>query len=150
MRSLQLINNSIQVNIPQRKSSQSVVTKMKCQVTSSTTHDVLISKDISYKSYKDICSEEKTNVNLGYNNDCFTIDTGKYCPFKVENNSLIQSERFPFNYIHGEFSDMPLDWEIFSKFFTLYNIEPNWLDCNQTWGWYDEELGGWTGCMGKV
>ena len=42
------------------------------------------------------------------------------------------------------------EWEIFSKFFSTHNIEPNWLDCKMTWGWYDEELGGWTGCIGKV
>ena len=142
MQSIQLTDNSIQVNIPQRKSSQSVVTKMKCHVTSSTTHEVLISKDISYKSYKDIYSGEKTKVNLGYNYLRLSLI--------VENNSLKQIEREPINNMHGEFSDMPLDWEIFLKFFSIHNIEPNWLDCNFTWGWYDETLGGWNGCMGKV
>ena len=45
---------------------------------------------------------------------------------------------------------MVYDWEILSKFFSMYNIEPNWLDCNETFGHYDDEQGGWTGCMGQV
>ena len=45
---------------------------------------------------------------------------------------------------------MALDGEVLSKFFTIYNIEQNWLHCNYTYGHYDEDLGGWTGCVGKV
>ena len=45
---------------------------------------------------------------------------------------------------------MSLDWEVLSKFISKYNIDQNWLDCNETYGVYDEDLGGWTGCMGKV
>ena len=117
---------------------------MKCQVTSSTTHDVLISKEITYKSYKEICSGEKKKVNLGYNNDGNVL--------QVENNSLVQNPReFKHNIVFGILaSSMVLEWEVLSKFFSLHNIEPNWLDCNYTYGWYDEELGGWTGCVGKV
>ena len=115
---------------------------MKCQVTSSTTHDVLISKEISYKSYKEICSGEPKKVNLGYN---FLFNN-----FEVKNNSLVHVPRKLDNYIHGIFSSMPRQWEVFSMFFSIHNVEPNFLDCNWSWGWYDEELGGWTGCMGKV
>ena len=118
------IYNSIQVNIPQRKSGNSFITKMKCQVTSSTTHDVLISKEISYNSYKEICSGEKTKVNLGYNND--------YNMLKVENNVLmpnIPEQTFIFE--SGQDSKMSEDWEVLSSFISLHNIlEPNWLDCD--------------------
>ena len=114
---------------------------MKCQVNSNTTHNVLISKEIDYKSYKEICSGEKTQVNLGFNNDY-----GLY----ISNNSLVQWPRQLHDYIVGRYSAMPYDWEVLSMFFSIHNIEPNWLDCNQTYGWYDDELGGWTGCMGKV
>ena len=75
------LDNFIQVDIPRQKSSQSFVTKMKCQVTSRTTHDVLISKKISYKSFKEICSGEKKKINLCY--------WGNWQSFKVENNSLL-------------------------------------------------------------
>ena len=115
---------------------------MKCEVNSKTTHDVLISKKISYKSYKEICSGEPKKVNLGYNND------EKY--FKVENNTMVPVSRKPIDYIYDFQSTMAFEWEVLSKFFSFHNIEPNWLDCNYTWGWYDEDLGGWTGCIGKV
>ena len=118
---------------------------MKCQVNANTTHDVLISKEITYKSYKEICSGEKKKVNLGY--------WGNFPLFIVENNSLLHfplRENLPDQSFHGKYSAMPLHWEIFSKFFSLHNIEPNWLYCNDTYGHYDEEKGEWTGCVGKV
>ena len=115
---------------------------MKCEVTSNTTHDVLISKEISYKNYKEICSEDPKKVNLGWNFDPNILE--------VENNKLVHISRKPQDYIYGANSVMPYVFEILSMFFSSHNIEPNWLDCNYTWGWYDEDLGGWTGCMGKV
>ena len=121
---------------------------MKCQATSNTTYHVLISKEIGYKSYKEICSGETKKVNLGYWGN-FKADGADV--FKVENNSLVHIPRELYFYIPGQqASNMAYDWEILSKFFTIYNIEPNWLDCNYSSGWYDDELGGWTGCMGKV
>ena len=136
------IDNSIQVHIPKRVSSKSFVFQMKCEVTSNTTHNVLISKEISYKSYKEICSGEPKKVNLGYNYEKDILE--------VENNTLVHNFRGMGHYIFGVYTAMAYDWEVFSKFFSIHNIEPNWLNCNYTWGWYDEDLGGWTGCMGKV
>ena len=117
---------------------------MKCEATSNTTHSVLISKEINYKSYKEICSGEPKKVNLGY--------WGNYWNFKVENNSLVPIDKsHPSYYIHGkDSSNMALDDEVLSKFFSIHNIEQNWLDCNFSAGHYDEELGGWTGCVGQV
>ena len=118
--------------------SKSFVFQMKCEVTSNTTHDVLISKE-SHKSYKEICSGEPKKVNLGYNND--------YRVQKVENNTLIP---YPERELYKEEGAFTQSWEVLQKFFSIQNIEPNWLDCNSSWGWYDEDLGGWTGCIGKV
>ena len=116
---------------------------MNCQVTSNTTHDVLISKENSHKSLKEICSGEPKKVNLAY--------WGNWWNFKVENNSLIPLEKPTYAYIHGkDSSNMAIDHEVLSKFFSIHNIEQNWLHCNFSAGHYDEELGGWTGCMGKV
>ena len=117
---------------------------MKCEVTSNITHDVLISKEISYETYKEICSGEPKKVNLGFNNDYY---------WKVENNTLMPYPELCVvenNCVHGDNSQMSKGWEILGKFISTHNIEPNWLDCNYTWGWFDEDLGGWTGCMGKV
>ena len=127
---------------------------MKCEATSDTTHNVLVSKEIGYKSFKEICSGEPKKVNLGFNNDPDRM--------KVENKTLMTYPQscgdFPYKptenhksnpCIFGSLAAMTFTWEIFSKFFSIHNIEPNWLDCG-SWGSYDEELGGWTGCMGKV
>ena len=114
---------------------------MKCEATSDTTHNVLISKEIDYKSYKEICILEPKKVNLGFNEISYMT---------VENNSLVHMPRDANYYIHGITSRMSLDWEVLSKFFSIHNIEPSWLDCDWSWGWYDEELEVWTGCMGKV
>ena len=113
---------------------------MKCQVTSDTTHKVMISREVKVPSYKEICGGEKIRVHLGYNNDPRI--------FKVENNTLLHDP--PQRGLKGEYSEMPQSWEVLVKFFPLYNIEPIWLNCELSWGWYDEEQGVWTGCMGKV
>ena len=55
---------------------------MRCQVTSNKTHGILISKEISYKSFKEICSGEKKKVNLGY----YGQDMGDQ--FKIQDNSI--------------------------------------------------------------
>ena len=116
---------------------------MKCEATSNTIHDVLLSKEIPYKSFKEICSGEPKKVNLGH--------WGDWEGFKVENNSLLQyptREQRAAVWTVG--SNIPYDWEVLYKFFSIHNIEPNWLDCNYVTGDYDEELGGWTGCIGQV
>ena len=100
----------------------------------------MISREVKVPSFKEICGGEKIRVFLGYNDEVGIL--------RVANNTLLQKP--PKRYLYGQYSDLPQNWEIFYKFFSLYNIEPLWLDCNMTWGWYDEENGAWTGCMGKV
>ena len=117
---------------------------MKCVVTSRTTHNVLISKEISYKSFKEICIGEKKKVNLGH--------WGNWAGMKVENNSLVHIPRKVEDKtsVYGLRSLMPMYWEVLSKFFSHHNIDPNWLDCNYLVGSYDKDLGGYTGGIGKV
>ena len=121
---------------------------MKCEVTSNITHNVLISKETDYKSYKEICSGEPKKVNLGYLSDLPNIDGTDL--FKIVNNSLVHTENMLVQHIHGKFSSLAVDWEVLSKFFSIYNIEQNWLFCNYSTGFFDEEQGVWTGCVGKV
>ena len=111
---------------------------MKCSTRSSTTHDILISEEIRYKSYKEICKEEPKKVNIGYFGD------------EVENNLLLIMPRTVDDNIYGIYSHMPLYWEFLTKFFSIHNIKPKWLDCNFSAGRYNEKLGRWTGCLGKV
>ena len=86
-----------------------------------------------------MCSGEKKIVNMGY------IGEPEFV-----NNTMDFTERKPHMYIYGVNPSMAEDWEVLTKFFSNYNIEPNYLDCNGTYGWYDEDLGGWDGCIGKV
>ena len=67
---------------------------------------------------------------------------------KVENGTLMPIPKQVYTY--GKYPQMSYDWEVLYKFFSIYSIEPNWLDCEGTSGWYDEDLGEWTGCFGKV
>ena len=113
---------------------------MKCQVTSNTTRKVMISREVKVPSYKEICGGEKTIVHLGYNN--------YHSMLKVEDNMLLQYPRK--RALMGVASQISPDWEIFRKFFSLYNIEPIWLDCQGVYGHYDKKQGAWSGCMGKV
>ena len=114
---------------------------MKCHVSSETTHDVLISKELTApRSYKDICGGDAKKVNVGYINDQYSI--------KVENNAMTAWPRKKF--IFGQRSSMSHEWELLSSFFSLQSIVPRWLDCHFNPGRYDEKQGRWSGCMGKV
>ena len=113
---------------------------MKCHVTSDKNHDILISKIIISKSFKETCSGEKKSLKIGF----------IYYPgfFEVKNNTMLASPKQSF--IFGKESYISHDWEVLSKFFSIHNIEPSWLDCQRVAGIYDQDLGGWTGCVGKV
>ena len=113
---------------------------MRCEVTSSTEHMALISRELRVPTYKHVCRGEQKRVNLGYNNWKNTL--------KVENNTLIPypTRRF----IPGSLSSISWDYEVFLKFFNIHNIAPNWHNCHTSWGYFDTEKGTWTGCMGKV
>ena len=118
---------------------------MKCSTRSSTTHDIMISEEIRYKSYKEICKEEPKKVDLAYWGSSRGL-------FEVENNSLVHIPRKVEDKtsVYGLRSLMPMYWEVLSKFFSHHNIDPNWLDCNYLVGSYDKDLGGYTCCTGKV
>ena len=137
-------NYIIQVHVPGRRFTKSFVFKMKCQLTSTATHEVMISKEINVRSYKDICGGEPRKMMLGYNNQW----QSRAPVLRVENNTLIHYP--PKMYLFGQTTDMSHDWEVLYKFFTLHNIEAHWLDCKMSWGHYDKNIGAWAGCMGKV
>ena len=75
---------------------------------------------------------------------------GNWWDFKVENNSTVLKRRQLEDNIHGVGSTLPMDWEVLLKFFSIHNIEPNWLHCNFDAGNYNESLEEWTGCIGQV
>ena len=85
--------------------------QMKCQVTSSITRRVMISREVEVASYKAVCGGEKRRVNIGYYNRRDIL--------KVENNEL---QKYPTKKSENGACHL---WEILSKFFSIHNIEPN-------------------------
>ena len=100
-------------------------------------NDGSVSKNVQYK---DICTEKFT-VNIGYNNE-----PPSYEIFEVVNNSMVE---YDVNIVTGR-GYISQDWEILSIFFQNYNLIINWVDCNYTYGVYDDKTGKWTGAVGKV
>ena len=79
-------------------------------------------------------------VNIAYNN--------YYSDFQIDNatNTIVETNLEPID----DESSIPYDFEVIGEFLRQHNIIPTWIDCNYTFGWYDEELGKWTGEIGKV
>ena len=77
------------------------------------------------------------SINVAYNDDPGF--------FEIFDNSMYE---YPANIIEGEHTNIPSEFEILEIFFENKII--NWINCNYTWGWYDDETEGWTGAVGKV
>ena len=93
--------------------------------------------------YEDLCVE-RFAVSVAYNHDTYW--------FEFENDSMINlREKYGLlQEVGASFGQYSYDSEILSKFFMNYNILVNWINCNYTWGWFDDETGKWTGAVGQV
>ena len=103
-------------------------------------HKLRIQDRRANKENKDICQEPKHNATVAYNNEYFNFELdneGKMVEYQIEP-------------ITGVATTIPWEWEIISSFLENYHIKTTWIDCNGTWGWFDEETGHWTGAVGKV
>ena len=92
------------------------------------------------RKIQDLCREPRHHVDIAYN-----FDPGM---FEIEEDGSVSKLEYEFR--TGEFDYLPKDTEIMESFLENYHITPNWIDCNYTWGWFDEETGNWTGAVGKV
>ena len=78
------------------------------------------------------------SINVAYNDDPLF--------FEIVDNSMYA---YPVNIKEGGYvSNIPWDFEILEVFFENKIII--WINCDYTWGWYDDETGKWTGAVGKV
>ena len=50
----------------------------------------------------------------------------------------------------NDHTNIPYESEILEIFFKTKNVIINWINCNYTWGWFDDETERWTGAVGKV
>ena len=100
-----------------------------------------VSKNVKYRN---LCKEQFP-VHIAYNYQNLW--------FEMQNNSMVDTI-VKYKYFHGLFTDMnsyiSQNYEILSIFFKNYNIIVKWINCNSTWGWYDDETGKWTGAVGQV
>ena len=88
------------------------------------------------KVWGDLCREK--TVNIAYNNDedSFLLDD--------DTGEMLVTSIYRLTY------DPMTEREKLGSFFENYDIIPFWINCNYTWGSYDEDLGKWTGAVGKV
>ena len=97
-------------------------------------HRIKIKNGFTNKLYTDICKEPKHFARIAYNNE-----PGQ---FEVNNSKLVDN---------GYRDDRKSwEWEVLQLFIDIYDVEFTWIDCNYVWGIFDEELGEWTGAVGKV
>ena len=82
--------------------------------------------------------KDSLSINVAYNDN--------YGFFEIANNSMVEWHDF-WMLLNGD-SMLLYDFEILEIFFEDKII--NWINCNFTWGWYDDETGRWTGAVGKV
>ena len=107
------------------------------QLTLSLLHNASVQGDIHYH---DVC-KVADSVTIAYNN---------WPPgFEFEHETQTFWE-YPASPVNGWYSAIPLTWEIIKPFLDHYSLTPTWIDCNYTWGWFDEETWTWTGAVGKV
>ena len=80
------------------------------------------------------------SISVAYNDDIGM--------FMVVNNTM--KEWYDYHGLINDMSRIPYEFEVLKPFFQNNNISVNWINCNWTWGWYDDETGTWTGAVGKV
>ena len=107
-------------------------------------HKMMIFKNGTTKDdlqYKDLCKEVH-HVRIAYNND-------EASHFKIDKitNSMVE---YPlWKSIIEEWGRISHEHEILKTFISNFNVKPTWINCNYTWGWFDDETGHWT-AVGQV
>ena len=95
----------------------------------------------SKKGFQDPCPQhDQRVVRMAYNNYLATF-------FEVRDGKMVE---YPPRLIREVWGSISYDWEILALFFSLNNLSPEWIYCNDTWGWLDKDTGHWTGAVGKV
>ena len=109
-------------------------------------HKMMIFKNGTTKDnlqYKDLCKVEH-EVTIAYNNDGAL--------FKIDNitNTMVELPKLNKNGLIHDYGAYSHEYSILKSFFSKFNIKPTWINCNYTWGWFDDETGHWTGALGQV
>ena len=100
-------------------------------------HNGSVSKNVKYKN---VCKEQY-HVHIAYNNEPHV--------FEIVNDSIVEFPELHGNNV-GVFSNIVNDYEIIDMFKMNHEITVKWINCNSTWGVYDNEAGKWTGAVRQV
>ena len=96
-----------------------------------------VSKNIRYQ---DICNIDNFVINIAYQNEPWM--------FKISNNTMV--EWYDYMGLTGDYTYIPYDYEILSKFFQNNNIvDVNWINSYE-YGGFNDDTGNWTGIVGQV
>ena len=88
--------------------------------------------------FNDVCKEKHVIVAYNHEWEIFEVSniTGEMVEWPVEP--------------YVGYWKLAFEWEIQAAFFETYNIKPQWLNANYSWGWYDNETDTWTGACGMI
>ena len=107
-------------------------------------HKIMIFKNGTIKDdlkYEDLCREEH-EARIAYNNNQYFFEIDSL------SNTMVD---FPhYILIAYEYGHLSYDFEILGSFFAKHNVKPTWVNCNYSYGVFDDELGHWTGAVGQV
>ena len=84
-------------------------------------------KDGKVKTNKEMCGRKIIRMAYNHDDGYFEVDKGG----NVVKTKAISSE-------------------VLISFFPSQNLTPVWENANNTWGWFDEETGRWTGAIALV
>ena len=148
-----------QILIPPQDNPHGTLFNVMCPGENERYHNLMIFHDGSVNrnlEYKDVCpvaeldsEPEYHHINIAYNNDqpYFEFNDESKAMTKYPLSSTQSVNNFRLSKYHNQIA---YSWETLKIFFDRNNIVPNWINCYQSWGWFDDETGKWTGAVGKV
>ena len=91
-------------------------------------------------TFNDKCKEKHVNIATT------TITGGGHWTINNDTGEVVRTDPMPMS----GWSSIPWEWEIYIAFYDIHNIIPFWKTCNDTWGFFHEERGRFTGAVGRV
>ena len=128
--------NFTQVRVKAKKDgSPNTIFHFQCPGNSSHSHTLLLYKDGQVnREIAEVCSDQFVRVAFNQWPGSFEVTN--------DNNTMVE---YPIDLDWGVYT-----WEILSSFFKINKLTPIFADCNNTWGWLDEDTGLWNGAVAMV
>ena len=88
--------------------------------------------------FDDVCKEK--HVIVAYNNEWLAFEVSNITGEMVEYQAKLEVG----------YGNIAHEWEIQAAFFASYNIKPQFVNANYTWGLLNETTGQWSGAVGLI